>query len=91
MNNNDYDKNEFGMDADIYKDDEQGFGLDSEILLHKAHLERMQILEEAMTRAEAGVASKADWETIRYEGGLGVKLKMGDSNGIHNKIKRVVM
>ena len=58
---------------------------------HQMQLERMQMLEEALERAEAGVASKADWETIRYEGGLGVKLKMGDSNGIHNKIKRVVM
>ena len=65
--------------------------MDDTAMLHELMMERMQILEEAMTRAEAGVASKADWETIRYEGGLGVKLKMGDSNGIHNKIKRVVM
>jgi len=77
LNNSDVDGNDFGIDSDI--------------LMHQLHMERMQILEEAMTRAEAGVASKADWETIRYEGGLGVKLKTGDSNGIHNKVKRVVM
>ena len=76
MNNGDVDGNDFGIDSDI--------------LMHQLHMERMQILEEAMTRAEAGVASKADWETIRYECGMGV-LHKGDSNGIHNKIKRVVM
>ena len=76
MNNSDVDGNDFGIDSDI--------------LMHQLHMERMQILEEAMTRAEAGVASKADWETIRYECGMGV-LHKGDSNGIHNKIKRVVM
>jgi len=76
LNNSDVDGNDFGIDSDI--------------LMHQLHMERMQILEEAMTRAEAGVASKADWETIRYECGMGV-LHKGDSNGIHNKIKRVVM
>lgn len=33
-------------------------------------LERMQWLEEALERAEAGHATGADWETIRMECGL---------------------
>jgi len=76
LNNSDVDGNDFGIDSDI--------------LMHQLHMERMQILEEALTRAESGVASRADWETIRYECGMGV-LHKGDSNGIHNKVKRVVM
>lgn len=64
--------------------------MDTDAMMHELMMERMQILEEALTRAESGVASKADWETIRYECGMGV-LHKGDSNGIHNKIKRVVM
>jgi hypothetical protein len=38
--------------------------------LNQLMLERMQILEEALARAEAGVATKSDWETIRMECGL---------------------
>jgi hypothetical protein len=64
--------------------------VDDTAMLHELMMERMQILEEALTRAESGVASRADWETIRYECGMGV-LHKGDSNGIHNKVKRVVM
>lgn len=37
---------------------------------HQAMLERMQMLEEALIRAEAGVASQDDWETIRFECGM---------------------
>ncbi len=37
---------------------------------HQAMLERMQMLEEALDRAEAGVASKEDWDTIRFECGM---------------------
>ena len=37
---------------------------------HQAMLERMQMLEEALDRAEAGVASKGDWDTIRFECGM---------------------
>jgi len=37
---------------------------------HQAMLERMQMLEEALARAEAGVATSEDWKTIRYECGL---------------------
>ena len=33
-------------------------------------LERMQMLEEALQRAEAGVATEDDWNIIRSECGL---------------------
>lgn len=33
-------------------------------------LERQQILEEALDRAESGVASSEDWSVIRSECGL---------------------
>jgi hypothetical protein len=33
-------------------------------------LERMQMLEEALERAEAGVATEDDWNIIRSECGL---------------------
>jgi len=36
----------------------------------QALLERQQMLEEALQRAEAGVASEDDWKTIRYECGV---------------------
>jgi hypothetical protein len=39
-------------------------------LMHQAMLERMQMLEEALDRAEAGVATRDDWNTIRYECGV---------------------
>jgi hypothetical protein len=38
--------------------------------MHQLQLERMQMLEEALLRAEAGVASGDDWDIIRYECGL---------------------
>lgn len=37
---------------------------------HQAMLERQQMLEEALDRAEAGVASEDDWNIIRYECGM---------------------
>lgn len=37
---------------------------------HQAMLERMQMLEEALERAEAGVASEDDWAIIRFECGM---------------------
>ena len=37
---------------------------------HQAMLERMQQLEEALDRAEAGTANHDDWVIIRYECGL---------------------
>lgn len=42
--------------------------MDSEY--QQAMLERMQMLEEALQRAEAGVATPDDWATIRMECGL---------------------
>jgi hypothetical protein len=42
--------------------------MDSEY--EQAMNERMQMLEEALERAEAGVATGADWNTIRYECGV---------------------
>jgi hypothetical protein len=36
----------------------------------QAMLERMQMLEDALERAEAGVATGADWNIIRYECGV---------------------
>ena len=38
--------------------------------MHQLQLERMQMLEEALLRAEAGVASGGDWDIIRSECGL---------------------
>jgi hypothetical protein len=40
---------------------------DSEDMMHQMMLERMQMLDEALERAEAGVATPEDWVTIRYE------------------------
>jgi hypothetical protein len=37
---------------------------------HQAMLERMQMLEEALERAQSGTATSEDWKTIRYECGL---------------------
>jgi len=40
---------------------------DREAMMHQMMLERMQMLEEALQRAEAGNATPDDWATIRYE------------------------
>lgn len=37
---------------------------------NQAMLERMQILEEALNRAETGVATEDDWSVIRFECGM---------------------
>jgi len=42
----------------------------SEDEMHQLMLERMQMLEEALQRAETGVASGDDWNIIRSECGL---------------------
>jgi hypothetical protein len=34
---------------------------------HQMQLERMQMLEDALERAEAGIASEGDWNIIRFE------------------------
>jgi len=38
--------------------------------MHELMLERMQMLEEALERAEAGTASEDDWNIIRSECGV---------------------
>jgi len=38
--------------------------------MHQFMLERMQMLEEALLRAKAGVATEDDWNIIRSECGL---------------------
>jgi hypothetical protein len=43
---------------------------DTQALMHQMMLERMQMLEEALERAETGVATEDDWKVIRYECGL---------------------
>ena len=43
---------------------------DDQDLMHQAMLERMQQLEEALERAEAGRATEDDWNIIRYECGV---------------------
>jgi hypothetical protein len=42
--------------------------MDSEY--EQAMLERMQMLEDALLRAEAGIATGADWDIIRSECGV---------------------
>jgi len=37
---------------------------------NQAMLERMQALDEALDRAEAGVALEGDWDIIRFECGM---------------------
>jgi len=44
--------------------------MNSEDEIHQLMLERMQMLEEALERAEAGVASGDDWSIIRSECGV---------------------
>ena len=44
--------------------------MNSEYEMHQLMLERQQMLEEAFKRAETGVATKEDWDIIRYECGL---------------------
>ena len=42
----------------------------SEDEMHQLMLERMQMLEEALQRAETGVATEGDWNIIRSECGM---------------------
>jgi hypothetical protein len=44
--------------------------MNSEYEMHQLMLERQQMLEEALERAETGVATQEDWDIIRYECGL---------------------
>ena len=42
----------------------------SEDEYNQAMLERQQMLEEALERAETGVANEDDWDIIRFECGV---------------------
>jgi len=44
--------------------------MDREDDMNQLMLERQQMLEEALLRAETGVARQEDWDIIRYECGL---------------------
>jgi len=44
--------------------------MDREDDMNQLMLERQQMLEEALIRAETGVATQEDWDIIRYECGL---------------------
>lgn len=48
----------------------EGDDMHSEAEFNEAMLERQQMLEEALNRAEAGVATEEDWRVIRNECGL---------------------
>jgi hypothetical protein len=49
---------------------------DSEQQMHQLMLERQQLLEEALERAEAGRATNEDWAIIRYECGMPRKVSV---------------
>jgi hypothetical protein len=58
---------------------------------HQMQLERMQMLEEALERAEAGVASEGDWNIIRFECGSPKRptvilktISIGEHHGFNN-------
>jgi len=44
--------------------------MDRQDEMHQLMLERQQMLEEALERAETGVATQEDWDIIRYECGM---------------------
>lgn len=44
--------------------------MDDEAEHHQAMLERMQMLEDALHRAETGIATEDDWNVIRHECGV---------------------
>jgi len=53
-----------------------------EDLYQQLMLERMQMLEEALERAESGKATPDDWTTIRYECGISrstANIKQGET------------
>lgn len=50
-------------------------------------LERMQQLEEALERAEAGCASVDDWKVIRFECGMPTKVNI--NLGVNHEFDRI--
>ena len=53
-----------------------GVTMHSEEEFNQAMLERQQMLEEALIRAESGVASAEDWNIIRFECGVSIRPKV---------------
>ncbi len=51
----------------------------SEEEYNQAMLERQQMLEEALERAETGVATEDDWNTIRFECGATRRPKLTET------------
>jgi hypothetical protein len=49
-------------------------------------LERQQMLEEAFSRAQTGIATDDDWAIIRYECGLSALTAKGNKNVSHSEI-----
>ena len=43
---------------------------------NQAMLEKQQMLEEALIRAESGIATAEDWNIIRYECGVPIQPKV---------------
>lgn len=50
-------------------------------------VERMQQLEEALTRAEAGCATEDDWKVIRFECGMPTRVNI--NLGVNYEFDRV--
>jgi hypothetical protein len=55
----------------------------------QAGIERMQQLEEALERAEAGCASEDDWKVIRFECGMPTKVKVNFKLGVNYEFDRI--
>ena len=51
----------------------------SEDEYNQAMLDRQQMLEEALERAETGVATEDDWNTIRFECGVTRRPKLTET------------
>lgn len=47
---------------------------------HQAMLERQQMVEEALSRAEQGTATEDDWKVIYYECGIQRRKSNGSDN-----------
>lgn len=58
--------------------------MDNQLVWHQAMLERQQILEEALIRAQDNRATEIDWDLIWWECGLYERRKQlkGNKNGI---------
>jgi hypothetical protein len=50
-------------------------------------LERMQQLEEALERAEAGCATEGDWKVIRFECGMPTRVNI--NLGVNYEFDRI--